>query len=132
MAPAIRIELDKSDWDDPRFERYHLAGTQVRGRVIVSAPEPLETKGVRVVAGWRTEGRGDRDEAMAALKTCHRGTISGQQEFPFELPVPVDGPISFDGHYIQIVWRVVAIIDLSWKKDPKAEEIFYVMPAPAL
>ncbi len=132
MAPRIDIELDKSDWDDPRFERYYLAGSTVRGKVVVTASEPLDARAVRVAAGWHTEGRGDRDEGMVASATLHQGSIMGRQEFPFELKLPEDGPVTYEGHYIRIVWSVIAVIDLAWKKDPQAEQVFFVMPAPVL
>ncbi len=130
MQPEIIVELDPSDWPDPKWRNYHLAGSTVTGKVHVRCDEPLECQAVRCAAGWHSEGRGDRDEGMVMGKTLHDGPLEESSSFPFSLTVPVNGPISYSGHYISIVWEVKAVIDLAWKKDPATEATFVVLPAP--
>ena len=129
-TPHIRIELDPGEWTDPKWEKYRLAGGRVSGKVIVDCPGPLSCEAIRCVVGWHTEGRGDRDDGMIAVRTLHKGSLETRRSFDFQVELPVNGPISYAGHYINIVWTVTAIIDLSWKKNPQAQETFYLMPAP--
>lgn len=130
MTPQISVTLEPSDWPDPKWRNYHLAGNVIRGEVRVESDGPLECRAVRCVVGWHTEGRGDRDEGVAAAMTLHDGPLNGNRSFPFEASIPVNGPISYQGHYINIVWSAKAVIDLAWKKDPVSEAQFVVLPAP--
>ncbi len=132
MAPSIAIALDAVEGADPKWKDYFVAGSVLSGEVRISCSEPVDCQAVRCVIGWHTEGRGDRDEGTAWSKTLHTGPLNGQHTFPFEAVLPIDGPISYSGHYVNIVWTVTSVIELAWKKDPQAEVRFFVLPAPYL
>jgi hypothetical protein len=39
--------------------------------------------------------------------------------------------MSYAGHHIRIVWKVIARLDLAWRRDPTCEAIFMVtLPEP--
>lgn len=130
--PTIRIELEAGDWGDPKYERYHFVGGRVRGRVIVDTQQPIDAKDVRVAVGWATQGRGDPDSAVVAAAKLHEGPIGTTQSFPFSLALPTAGPITYRGHYIQIVWTVTAVLNVRSGRGLTTEEGIVVVPAPDL
>ena len=126
-APNIWIDLDPGPWTEPEWKDYYTCGGAVSGRVRILADEPVNCRGVRLTVGWHTEGRGDRDEGKVHEETVHEGELpTGDHTFPFSARLPQEGPISYAGHYINIVWRATAHIDLAWRRDPTAEKVFYV------
>jgi len=127
MAPSIRIELDPGPWREPEFADYRVCGDTVGGHAIVSTLEALSCRAVTLSVGWHTEGRGDRDEAFVFEQRVHEGELSsGEHRFPFAAKLS-DGPMSYAGHYMNIIWQVKAQIDLAWKRDPMAEKKFYAV-----
>ena len=130
MAVDVAIELDEPDWADPEWSRHYVAGNILSGVVRVRSDQEVNCRGVHCVVGWHTEGRGDKDEGIVWSNTLHEGPLSGEQTFPFRLTLPLNGPISYSGHYIRIVWTVNAVVALDWQKDPSAEVLFFLMPAP--
>lgn len=130
-SPSIQIELDPGPWSEPEFADYRICGEPVRGHVIVISDESLNCRNVSASVEWHTEGRGDQDDGTVWEERVHEGELPpGEHRFPFTAPLPAE-PMSYAGHYIQIVWQVKARIDLAWARDPAAERSFYaVLPEP--
>jgi hypothetical protein len=90
-------------------------GEAIRGIVtwvLDAAPRTVE---VRLV--WHTAGKGDRDVGVVEKASLHAGGSRDQQ--PFELRAP-DGPYSFSGRLISLVWGVEVVIEpgsLSARQD---------------
>jgi len=84
-------------------------GQLVRDPALDDGDEPGEHRiqGVRVELIYETEGRGD-----TATK------VASKQEFPVDewgrlstqvrIPVPADGPVSYDGRLIRVRWMIKA------------------------
>ena len=124
--PVVSIELDPGPWEEPEMADHREAGGTISGRVLLSTDEPVDCRKVVVEVGWRTEGRGDRDGEMCSSVTLHSGEIQpGDEAFPFEFDLPA-GPMSYAGHYINIIWNVQARVDLAWKFDPVAVRQFFL------
>ncbi len=130
MVPSVAIALDVVSGADPKWKDYYVAGSVLSGQVLVTGDGPIECEAVRCVISWHTEGRGDRNEEAVWSKTLHEGPLTADASFPFEASLPVRGPISYSGHYINVVWTVTAIVDLVRGKDPQAVARFFVLPAP--
>ena len=127
MAPSIQIELDPGPSSDPGLADYHVCGGTISGHAVVSTDEPLNCRAVMLSVGWHTEGRGDEDEESVFEEWVHEGELSaGEHRFAFSARIP-DGPMSYAGHYINVIWRVTAQIDLAWKRDPTAERTFFAV-----
>jgi len=130
-SPRINIDLDPGPWANAELRDYRLAGGEIGGRVVVHVDEPLACRGLVTRIGWHTEGRGERDEEEVFHQTLHHGDLSsGQFSFPFTAKLPIS-PVSYAGHYLTIVWRVEARIDVARRRDPITEKVFYVMPKTA-
>lgn len=123
-APRLDIELDPGPWNDPQWAEFRAAGDSVSGRVLLFVDDLISCRRLLVSVGWHTEGRGDRAEGTCGEETLLEGELHpGEHTFPFSFRLPA-GPISYAGHYVNIVWQVAARLDLAWKRDPKAERRF--------
>jgi hypothetical protein len=128
-APRVTIILDPGPWSEPEYAAYRVLGEPLSGKVRIAADEPATCRAVTVSLGWHTEGRGDRDEQTVWETRLHEGEIpAGEMEFPFRAELP-RGPMSYAGHYVNVLWEVAARIDLAWKRDPAAQQrIHAVLP----
>ena len=125
-APELYIEIDPGPWDEPKFRDHQAAGGRLSGRVRVKSDDMVPCRRLIVRAGWHTDGRGDTDYEHCMERTLFEGELMpGEQEYPFECTLP-DGPMSYAGHHINIVWEVQAQLDLAWKRDPAASSKFYL------
>ncbi len=130
--PTISIELERGPWadDGSAYERAWPVGGRVKGRVSISAPVATKTKKITVELTWKTEGRGNENKKSVDSVTIHEGELYDGAMFKseFELGVPEDGPITYDGHYIRIGWAVTVRIDIPWAKDVFEHAEFTVLP----
>ena len=68
----------------------------------------------------------NKDQEAFGEETVFEGELQPDQpSFPFSFPLPA-GPVSYAGHYINIVWQVSASLDLAWKRDPHTEQTFFL------
>jgi Arrestin (or S-antigen), N-terminal domain len=128
MSVALAIELDTASANGrgPDHRDHYAPGEPISGHVLAIAGEPTNCRRLTVEIGWHTEGRGDKDAETHFETTLHEGPIEpGEQRFPFAATLP-EGPLSYAGHYVNIVWQVNARLDLAWRFDPKAERTFYL------
>ena len=124
----IRIELEGGT-PEHGWIRY-TPGETVHGTLRVTPQEPMECRHVWVRLEWMTEGRGTRDTGKAAELDAYQGPIPADgliQKFALTLP---EQPHSYRGRLVSIVWGVVAELDVSWMKKPRALQSFVVAPAP--
>ncbi len=81
-------------------------GEHLRGQAawnLAATPEKLE---IRLF--WYTRGRGTRDVEVVERRTVARPGITGEEAFAFHLP---DGPYSFSGKLISVIWAVELVAD---------------------
>ena len=124
--PTLHIELDPGPWAERDLLNHRVVGGTVSGRLRMTADEMIKCRKLTVAIGWHTEGTGDTDSETVFETTVHEGEIyPGDQEFPFSCDLP-DGPISYAGHLINVIWSVSARLDLAWKRDPTAEQPFFL------
>jgi hypothetical protein len=64
---------------------------------------PAQPKGLELRLFWYTEGKGTRDSAVVDLLRVDAPAATGNQRFEFVLP---DGPFSFSGKLISLIWAV--------------------------
>ena len=48
-------------------------------------------------------------------------------EIPFEVTIPDDVPVSFDGELIRLIWSLNVRVDLPWAFDPSQHGVFRVV-----
>ncbi|MBN1491007.1 MAG: hypothetical protein JXA69_13910 [Phycisphaerae bacterium] len=128
--PDLQIELSPGPWPGHDYAGCWPVGGRIAGTLRAQTFEPVKARGVRVELGWHTEGRGDTDKKVVDTVTVQEGSLHGPQayQWTFELAVPSDGPISYHGHYINILWQVRAVVDMPWARDAKAEQPVQILP----
>jgi hypothetical protein len=104
-------------------------GEQLSGTVHIIPSANLNCRHVWARLEWHTEGRGDRDVGRVAEIDLYNGRLGAgvPAYYDFSVILP-DSPWSYSGHYINIIWRVVASIDLRMKRDPQGEARFILAP----
>ncbi len=119
----VRIVFDRSN-------RTWRGGEPVTGRVIVTVNQETKSNGIRLTHTWKTHGRGNTDSGPKETELLQEAGIltPGQNlEFAFSFPAPLF-PVTYQGHLIYIDHYVTADVDVSWARNPSAEEDFIVLP----
>lgn len=119
----VRILFDRSN-------RTWRGGEAVSGRVIVSVNQETKSNGIRLTHTWKTHGRGNSDSGPKETELLQEAGIllPGQNlEFAFSFLAP-QFPVTYHGHLISIDHYVTADVDVSWARNPSAEEDFIVLP----
>lgn len=113
------------DLRDPSAE----VGGRVRGQVTWD-PNQKAPDAVRVELGFVTEGRGNQDRGVVAW--TEREFQGDPTTIPpwlaFDLEVPADAPVSYDGRLIRVLWWVEAHLDVPWARDPSARADLVIHP----
>ena len=109
------------------IERTQLQlGEAVRG-VALWTPEAGENpRHVFAKVLWRTEGRGIVNTATLWEQRVPAAGLPIQ--IPIDVALPLDGPISYDGNLLRILWEVVVGLDLPMRKDPEERVRLLVLP----
>lgn len=91
-------------------------------------PGKHRIQGVRLGLGFVTEGRGDTN--MASVYD-HEFPVDdwGRLSVPFQVPVPHEGPISYDGRLIRLRWELTATVMIKRAIDRHLEVPVLVIPA---
>jgi hypothetical protein len=129
MARAnFQITLDGGEYDGNwlRFE----PGSSVQGSVQIVPDSDLRANHVWIRLQWHTEGRGDRDQGRVAEIDAFQGVLTAQTpvRYGFNFALPRE-PWSYAGHYINIVWEVVAEIDVPMAPDLRQSQLFILAPS---
>ncbi|MBI1370319.1 MAG: hypothetical protein GC162_16920 [Planctomycetes bacterium] len=83
-------------------------GQTIAGRIEWRLDQPADAIELRLV--WHTAGKGTRDAAIAQTHRIERpGSVSSEA---FEMTAP-NGPYSFSGKLISILWAMEAVIEPS-------------------
>ncbi len=85
------------------------------------------TRGIRLQLRYRTEGRGTTFTEIADEGECEADEF-GRINATFELQVPRDGPISYDGSLIRVIWEIEVRVDIKRGFDTKDEIPVLVLP----
>ncbi len=114
--PELAVSLDANVTE---------CGDLVTGEVVWG---PVESVPRRVVVSLRflTSGAAAPPDSGGTAELEFAGAVTGRERF--ELLVPVDGPISFEGRSISVAWQVEARLDLRAKRDPSTTCDVTVLP----
>jgi hypothetical protein len=117
---TIRIDLDKDSV---------LNGENVRGRAewVSGGKEPRK---IEVVCRWRITGRANKNVEVIETKIEDNIAARNQITIPFEFPISISGPLSYEGKQFNIVWEIVATVDLPMAFDEEETKVFTVRPRP--
>ncbi|HHV22085.1 MAG TPA: sporulation protein [Propionibacterium sp.] len=107
-----------------------VVGQEVFGVVTWDPGQVTRARAFEISVGWRTEGRGDRDRRVIGVQTFPftRGQPTTATKFPFRFVLPPDGPVTYHGHLLRIIWSVNTRVDIGWALDPRESHEFVVSP----
>lgn len=128
--PQVSIELKPGPWDGDGYRNAWPVGGKLCGRASVYAPDAVKCKAITASLSWKTHGRGNTDEHSAKSITLHEGDLYHGQTLTldFELELPAEGPITYDGHYVNVRWNVVLRVDIPWATDVFERAEITVLP----
>jgi hypothetical protein len=107
------------------------AGGVVSGTLVLRPEEDVTVQASSVSLHWRTEGRGDKNEMeVGSVDLGALGALSPREErrFAFELPIHPDGPVTYDGKLIRVIWEIRVHLDVPWAWDKRQEFPVRVVP----
>lgn len=110
--------------------KQYATGDVLRGNLTVYPDSDVNCKHLYLRLLWHTTGRGTQFLEKVQEMDLFQGTLSGgmARSFDFEFSLPHQ-PWSFEGHYINVVWKVQAQVDVAWATDPKGEALFVLRPS---
>jgi hypothetical protein len=124
----VRLRGGTSEGDLLRF----APGDEVTGTAEIVLDSDVRCKQVYVTLKWQTEGRGDGDEAKIAHvhvfpdgQAALSAGVTVTKEFRFTLP---DGPWSYSGRYVAIVWVIEIQLDIPGRSDIVHQQRFVLAP----
>jgi len=116
-----------------RPERTYKFGEPVSGMVKISAREDFQCRKLTLIREWKTGGRGNHASGgeegiiFAEEQEFHADET---REYPFRF-VGLAGPVSYQGHYLNVNWQLRARADIPLAVDVKQEEKFFLVAAEA-
>ena len=113
-------------FDSPEVE----AGGLLTGRVRLLDDSPWVAKAprMRLRAICRAEGPGE-PESKALNVAELVGPFKAQMDIPFRLPIPVEGPITYQGVILHLRWHLEVSLLVPGQSAPWYETDFQVLPA---
>ncbi len=117
--------LEVDDW-------FVELGGQLQGLVELPGAEGQDRtaeriREVRVALRYETDGRGDTDRWTGPAQ-IFPVNVDGSLHGRFDLTVPPDGPVSYDGSLFRVRWMVEARTDLRLRLDKKTALEIVVLP----
>ncbi|MEM9770530.1 MAG: sporulation protein [Cyanobacteria bacterium P01_D01_bin.73] len=91
-----------------------FAGGTICGTVACGSSEECKLiRAATLSAEWRTEGRGWKNKAAVSQVTLYFDQIqqSAQQPVTFSLDLPQEGPITYNGKLMRVIWEVRVDLD---------------------
>ena len=115
----IKITTDKNEYD---------VGETVRGNISITPDKDYKLNSLVIGLDYSTEGVGDRDSGSLDtnyldIKTLTKGELISKD---FELKIPDDSLISYEGDTLSILIKVSVYIDIPWARDKSIEKIIWV------
>ncbi|WP_432560210.1 hypothetical protein [Granulicoccus sp. GXG6511] len=107
-----------------------VVGQEISGVVTWDPRDVTRGRGFEITVGWRTEGRGDTDRGtISSVRTPFSdGQPTAVTKFPFRFVLPPDGPVTYHGRLLRVIWSVNARVDVGWAIDPRGSREFMVSP----
>lgn len=106
------------------------AGGQLRGRLrlLEDTPSVARAQKLRLRAICRVQGPGEPESRV--LNTAELpGPFKTQTDIPFRIPIPEQGPSTYQGIILQVSWHLDVQLVVPDSFSPQYETSFQVIPA---
>ena len=108
-------------------QRTVATGGVLTANVRWSADGDRRARRIIVAAEWKTEGKGDKAVGVARSVTVTPSPDAREAIVPVRFLIPYEGPITFQGTLISLVWILRVRVD-QFGLDEFAEKEFRVEP----
>ena len=105
-------------------------GDSLTGRVVWTASGKKQPRKIEALCRWRIEGKGRRKETIVDQELGLDVESRTEVSVPFDITIPLYGPLSYDGKLFRVVWEVVGRADLPFAIDEVEAKPFTVVPRP--
>jgi hypothetical protein len=125
----IDLELALQGGEVTDGRRRYEPGSTVHGWMRLTPREDVNCRRVLARLAWHTEGRGDGDGDCVAEVELAEGDLTANTSViqEFNLTVPSE-PWSYAGHYINVIWEVIVVVDTPFARDVLGKEPIVVAP----
>ncbi|MGI9615715.1 MAG: hypothetical protein ACR2QO_22575 [Acidimicrobiales bacterium] len=124
--PSVQVDLEQGIVEVGGIFRGRL---QRRGEVDdLASGSNQQVRAVRLTLGYETEGRGDVDKQTVAEQRFPVDEY-GRVDASFGLAVPSNGPISYDGRLIRVLWSIQARVDVKLAMDRTTDIPVLIIPS---
>ena len=106
-------------------------GQTVRGTVACIPDTDLHTRGLMMAIGCHIHGSGTAEDLLLQPEfPLHVGDMPAGEEirYEFEVPLPDDAPLSYQGRRVKFDWAVRLRVDIPIWPDKRSEHLFWVAP----
>ncbi len=126
---ATEFDITIQDGYEDLGIQYFQPGETIKGSVTVIPGKDMNCRHLYIRLLWHTEGRGTRYTDVVDEIDVFQGKLQNgmPRTFDYTFTLPRD-PWSHEGHYVSVVWKIRAQIDLAWSSDPKGELAFVMAP----
>ena len=102
-------------------------GERLSGTVSWRAEGSKTPRKIEALCRWRTEGSGTKSGEVVCR--VEQANLEGRNEvtIPVQFDIPREGPLSYDGKVLRIIWEVVANADLPMARDEHDVKTFTVV-----
>ncbi|MCC9657637.1 hypothetical protein LOC70_17680 [Rhodopirellula sp. JC737] len=112
-----------------RDDGFYAAGSSLKAGWRISRIDWEELQSVELSVLWHTEGKGDEDLGVHYFQRYDRSDLqqielTERQEINCTLPA---SPLSYQGHLLQIQWKIRVRVFLADGREIVAEQPFYLV-----
>lgn len=111
-------------------EHQVVAGGRLAGTVELSG-DLEHAKALTYVLGYSTGEDDTLSEESAGILCQPVPTAGKAAHVPFEISVPEDAPVSYNGRHVAVRWHLEVRLDVPWEIDPVHRVSFTVRPREA-
>jgi len=128
---SLSINLEEQEYT---FGQTRVKGTSVGDTLVfhirLEPQADIKCKGVWLEIGYQERGNGTSHDERIVQEMFYTGDLRHfnvvNQKFTFR--IPIEGPISYSGTYVNFTWYVRIRIDLPLWFDPREQKEFKVLP----
>ncbi len=114
-----------------RPDKVYHPGEPITGYVEVQVDRECICRRLRLTVGWRTQGQGELKSGSQHTGVLFSGTWAAGEtyRYPFSVTLP-NGPYTYRGHLLNVIWSAEARAETSWLKNPQTTEDFTFTAGP--
>lgn len=111
-------------------DRTYKIGEAVTGKIQILAHDEFQCRKITLTRAWKTRGRGNQasgGEEEIVFAEEEKFLAGEVKEIPFQFSA-LRGPVSYEGHLLNVEWHLRGQVDIPLAADVVTEEKFLLVP----